>query len=457
MANAGSIVASLILNADGLNAGIDAGIASAKKGSSSIGASLDSINKKQINQASTNILKNFVSPAALAVGGAAMATNLIKGFSTGAYKDWNEAGKGLMAQLSAGIKSIPIVGTFYELGEAVGKAFFGVDAEVIALEKVEKKTKEIITLVKLLADEKNRVATQEEALQARLDSQNKTANQIELDSIKAKGEAAQKVILDGLVAQRKAEIEAARIEKNTVTEKTYKGARGMGSQAPRVIETTKEQADEDFAALAKYKKAMEENAATAVQNQVAEAKRLQNEIDGNKTLNDLNKKTDDEKQAAANDLSAIQLKAHQDNMTAREVMLDNLKTAKGMTDERKKQYVLAYDSIEAARIYKDLETQRLDANNKTSKAAEDASAANASVDDAKAKLEMAKQKAESGGATDVSTAIGGVKIQGSSDFSKNKAVQDAEEALAKAQETANNTQKTYETLVDIANKLGGSP
>ena len=457
MANAGSIVASLILNADGFNAGIDAGIASAKKGSSSIGASLDSINKKQINQASTNILKNFVSPAALAVGGAAMATNLIKGFSTGAYKDWNEAGKGLMAQLSAGIKSIPIVGTFYELGEAMSKAFFGIDAEVAALEKVEKKTKEIITLVKLLGDEKNRVATQEEALQARLDSQNKTANQIELDAIKAKGEAAQKVILDGLVAQRKAEIEAARIEKNTVVEKTYKGARGIGSQGPRAIETTKEQADEDFAALAKFKKAMEENAATAVQNQVAEAKRLQNEITGNQTLKDLQKKTDDEKQAAANDLSAIQLKAHQVNMSAREVMLDNLKTAKGMTDEMKKQYVLAYDSIEAARISKELDTQRLDANNKVSKAAEDAATAGDSVDDAKAKLEMAKQKAESGGATDVSTAIGGVKIQGSSDFSKNKAVQDAEEALAKAQETANNTQKTYEALYDIANKLGGSP
>ena len=457
MANAGSIVASLILNADGFNAGIDAGIASAKKGSSSIGASLDSINKKQINQASTNILKNFVSPAALAVGGAAMATNLIKGFSTGAYKDWNEAGKGLMAQLSAGIKSIPIVGTFYELGEAMSKAFFGIDAEVAALEKVEKKTKEIIALVKLLADEKNRVATQEEALQARLDSQNKTANQIELDAIKAKGEAAQKVILDGLVAQKKAEIEAARIEKNTVVEKTYKGARGMGSQAPRVIETTKEQAEEDFSALAKFKKAMEENAATAVQNQVAEAKRLQNEITGNQTLKDLQKKTDDEKQAAANDLSAIQLKAHQVNMSAREVMLDNLKTAKGMTDEMKKQYVLAYDSIEAARISKELDTQRLDANNKVSKAAEDAATAGDSVDDAKAKLEMAKQKAESGGATDVSTAIGGVKIQGSSDFSKNKAVQDAEEALAKAQETANNTQKTYEALYDIANKLGGSP
>ena len=201
MANAGSIVASLILNADGFNAGIDAGIASAKKGSSSIGASLDSINKKQINQASTNILKNFVSPAALTVGGAAMATNLIKGFSTGAYKDWNEAGKGLMAQLSAGIKSIPIVGTFYELGEAMSKAFFGIDAEVAALEKVEKKTKEIIALVKLLGDEKNRVATQEEALQSRLDAQNKTSNQIELDAIKAKGEAAQKIITDGLVAQ----------------------------------------------------------------------------------------------------------------------------------------------------------------------------------------------------------------------------------------------------------------
>ena len=231
----------------------------------------------------------------------------------------------------------------------------------------------------------------------------------------------------------------------------------MGSQGPRVIETTKKQADEDFAALAKYKKAMEENAATAVQNQVAEAKRLQNEITGNQTLKDLQKKTDDEKQAAANDLSAIQLKAHQVNMSAREVMLDNLKTAKGMTDEMKKQYVLAYDSIEAARISKELDTQRLDANNKVSKAAEDAATAGDSVDDAKAKLEMAKQKAESGGATDVSTAIGGVKIQGSSDFSKNKAVQDAEEALAKAQETANNTQKTYEALYDIANKLGGSP
>lgn len=457
MANAGSIVASLILNADGFNAGIDAGIASAKKGSSSIGASLDRINNKQLNAASTNILKNFVSPAALAVGGAAMATNLIKGFSTGAYKDWNEAGKGLMAQLSAGIKSIPIVGTFYELGEAMGNAFFGVDAEVIALEKVEKKTKEIIALVKLLGDEKNRVATQEEALQARLDAQNKTANQIELDAIKAKGEAAQKVILDGLVAQRKAEIEAERIKKNTVITESMNLETGQTYTIKTVSNTTKEQADADFDALSKFKKLREEDAATAVQNQVNEAKRLQDEIDTGQTLKDLNKKTDDEKQAAANDLSAIQLKAHQVNMSARDVMLDNLKTAKGMTNEMKKQYVIAYDAIEAANQLKDIDKQRAEANNKVTKAAEDATAANDSVDSAKAKLEMAKQKAESGGATDVSTAIGGVKIQGSSDFSKNKAVQDAEEALAKAQETANNTQKTYEALYDIANKLGGSP
>ena len=200
MGNAGSIVASLILNADPFEAGLKTGEESARRASGSIGASLDRINQKQLNKASTDILKTFVSPAALAVAGASMATDLISGFSTGRFKDWEQAGRGMMESLKTGIESIPIVGTFAKLGEAIGNAVFGIDEANASLAETNKQVALTDTLVKSLAANNKYKIDSEEAVQKRIEDIGKSAKVKELETYKAGLEAQNKLNLENEVA-----------------------------------------------------------------------------------------------------------------------------------------------------------------------------------------------------------------------------------------------------------------
>lgn len=196
----GSIVASLILNADPYEATLIDAEDATRRASGSIGASLDRINKKQLNVAATSLLKNFVSPAALAVAGASMATDLIAGFSTEKFKNWEEAGRGLMESLKNGIESIPIVGTFAKLGEAIGNAVFGIDQANESLAQTNKEVALTDTLVKSLAANNKYKIDSEEAVQKRIEDIGKSAKLKELEAYKASLEAQNKLNLENEVA-----------------------------------------------------------------------------------------------------------------------------------------------------------------------------------------------------------------------------------------------------------------
>ena len=183
MANAGSIVASLIVNADQMVAGFNAGTEAAKKASNSIGGSIDRINSKQINQAATSILKNMLGPVALVSAGASMATDLVKGFSTGSMKTWEDAGRGLMESLNKGLQSIPIVGEFAKLGEAIGNAAFGVDKATASIAETAIQVEKVQKLINSLKAETDLITASKEKIIQRTEDLNKTAAQKEYEQI----------------------------------------------------------------------------------------------------------------------------------------------------------------------------------------------------------------------------------------------------------------------------------
>jgi len=183
MANAGSIVASLIVNADQMMAGFNAGTEAAKKASNSIGGSIDRINSKQINQAATSILKNMLGPVALVSAGTQMATDLVKGFSSGSIKTWEDAGRGLMESLNKGLQSIPIVGEFAKLGEAIGNAAFGVDKATASIAETAVQVEKIQTLINSLKADADLVTASKEKIIQRTEDLNRTAAEKELNQI----------------------------------------------------------------------------------------------------------------------------------------------------------------------------------------------------------------------------------------------------------------------------------
>ena len=183
MANAGSIVVSLLANADGLQAGFNAGTEAAKKAANSIGGSIDRINSKQINQAATSILKNMVGPVALISAGTQMATDLVKGFSTGSIKTWEDAGRWLIESLNKGLQSIPIVGEFAKLGEAIGNAAFGVDKATAAIAETAVQVEKVQKLINSLKSETDLITASKEKIIQRTEDLNKTAAEKEYDQI----------------------------------------------------------------------------------------------------------------------------------------------------------------------------------------------------------------------------------------------------------------------------------
>ena len=183
MANAGSVVVSLFCNADAMLSGFNAGTEAAKKAANSIGGSIDRINSKQINQAATSILKNMVGPVALMSAGTQMATDLVKGFSTGSIKNWEEAGRGLMESLNKGLQSIPIVGEFAKLGEAIGNAAFGVDKATAAIAETAVQVEKVQKLINSLKAEVDLITASKEKIIQRTEDLNKTAAQKEYEQI----------------------------------------------------------------------------------------------------------------------------------------------------------------------------------------------------------------------------------------------------------------------------------
>jgi hypothetical protein len=109
----------------------------------------------------------------------------------------------------------------------------------------------------------------------------------------------------------------------------------------------------------------------------------------------------------------------------------------------------AWDLVEAGKANKTLVEQTLEAQ-KT--ANQDYSSG------IEASIELNRAKANrTASATSVDSALGSIKLQGVTDFSKSKEIEKAKEALSKAIETASNTKGTYDQLVKLNQAIGATP
>jgi len=405
--NAGSIVASLILNADPFEAGLKTGEESARRASGSIGASLDRINQKQLNKASTDILKTFVSPAALAVAGASMATDLISGFSTGKFKDWEQAGRGMMESLKTGIESIPIVGTFAKLGEAIGNAVFGIDEANASLAETNKQVALTDTLVKSLAANNKYKIDSEEAVQKRIEDIGKSAKVKELETYKAGLEAQNKLNLENEVAlfNSKQQVVQRKIMVQGASGGTGEGGGGYQVQVEKDNPNYLAEINKQEALRNSFITKRKEEQASALFDSVKSMR---------ETLN---------LEERANIAQTAKIQGQKDEAAARAKTIED---AIKLGELQKKQ---AADQAEADTKFSQHMTDRIVSDEASLKVAQET-----------------QQLKLQDSATGVSSAIGNIKVAGAVDFSKSIEVEKAQKQLDATVATRESVRAIEETL-----------
>lgn len=403
----GSIVASLILNADPYESTLVSAEDATRRASGSIGASLDRINKKQLNVAATSLLKNFVSPAALAVAGASMATDLIAGFSTGKFKNWEEAGRGLMESLKTGIESIPIVGTFAKLGEAIGNAVFGIDQANASLAQTNKEVALTDTLVKSLAANNKYKIDSEEAVQKRIADIGKSAKLKELEDYKASLEAQNKLNLENEVAlfNSKQQVVQRKIMVQGASGGTGEGGGGYQVQI--------EKDNPNYLAEINKQEALRNSFITKRKEEQASA--LFDSVKSMRETLDIEER--------ANIAQTAKIQGQKDEAAARAKALSD---AIALAEVQKRQ---AADQAAADAKFSQHMTDRIVADEASLQAAKEAQAL---------KLQDS--------ATGLSSAIGNIKVAGSMDFSKSIEVEKAQKQLDATVETRDNVRAIEETL-----------
>ena len=402
MANAGSIVASLIVNADQMVAGFNAGTEAAKKASNSIGGSIDRINSKQINQAATSILKNMLGPVALVSAGASMATDLVKGFSTGSMKTWEDAGRGLMESLNKGLQSIPIVGEFSKLGEAIGNAFFGVDKAVASIAETAIQVEKVKVLVESLKGVADLRISNEEKILKDIADLNKTDSEKNLD--KYADELDKKLALTEKNALAVWEAQNVKPQQKIMVQgkSVGTGEGGGGMVVQQEIDNPE------------YDKLMEEREVKR-QKYIADRKKDNDQVfkDEMTKLENLTKTYDDAVLKKTAD-------AEQQKQMAKEIG----DLIKQIDDEQLK---IAKEKIEAEKA---LTKARQNARDEAIKGYEDFQQAQ---DDFAATTETLKKQTENQTTTTgLSTAIGTVKVAGANDFNVQKQLDLAKETLAES-------------------------
>ena len=420
MANAGSIVASLIVNADGAIAGFNAGTEAAKKAANSIGGSIARINSKQINAAATNLLKNFVSPAALAGAGASLLSDLVKGFSTGSTKTWEQAGMNIMTSLNKGLQSIPIVGEFGKLGETIGNAFFGVDKANASIAETQIQIAKVDAVLKQLKSTADLTLSTEEKIRKDTRQINMTADAKELDDYQDKLDkeldlsiAAQLEMYDKSLAPA---------PEKTIQTKTKTTMRGSAIYITEENLLYDQQMEERVQARARAEKRIREDAAITF------------DIEASKVVD-----AQRERAKAVQDLANLNKEKAEDNRLEKEA--DNELQRRIDAEELARTKLLA-------RVEKDLADERSDALDAAVKAYDAYGDAQANfgntVDEIKRKgAEDAKNQNVT---TGLQTAIGAVKVAGAQDFSVQKQIDLAKNALAESKRQSDLLKKISENL-----------
>ena len=452
MPNIGSYTASLVLNADAYTAGAATAVAASKKMESTIGGTFDRISKKQISQATSDIIKNFLGPVALINMGTGIVTDLVKGISEGSTT-FENAGRKLMESLAKGLSDVPIVGGFVKLGEAIGNAFFGVDAANAMMEQSKNKIKEITGLVVLLQDAAKSKVDAEKSVQKQIDDMNKSASQKELELFtqtqKTKQDLIQKNLISELEARQKKEFDAM--------PKTVGNAKGTSvsfqsrqdfqyNNKETVNPALNEQLIKNMEQLQRLQVRTDADSAAAIANAVQAQTELITKRDEAFKLADKEKSEQAQinslKENYKDSLASI-------NYTERELLIDKLMKLTTIGDLEKNSIVNEFDKLAAAKQNLDLIEKRKAAIEKLVTAEQAASKAKDDIDSRYNELQNKNMK--SSRITGVQSALGTLRVRDAvSGVITNDQLDPQIKALKAAESSA-------ESLKQIAKNLGGSP
>ena len=369
MANVGSFVVNTYMNNDNFLAGVKSATAGAKKMETGISDSINRINEKQLKGVASGFVKNFLGPVSAINMGGKVAADLISGFSKGIYKDVGDVAEAFGKTFSQAISSVPIAGAFFEVGTAIGNWAFGIDEANKSLAESKKQLADVGKFYKSMTDRQNLVESVTGGLVKQASQLGMSPEEI------ARADAFAKLQTTGSVE---------------------------GTNREDFIKTQMDLYDQATAKI----KIFNENQA-------------------------IDKKNKDDLIAAQSALSQLEMEAHQINMSARDIELERLAIMDGMDMTMLGQAMAAWDQVDAARQAKDLATENLkfrqDANKEALDGANDLARAQQAY--AETEAELNEQAAGTSNVQGLSTAIGSIKVAGSTDFSIEKQMDIAKQQL----------------------------
>lgn len=409
MATVGSFVVNTYMNNENFMAGVKASQSAAKKMETGIGSSMDKINEKQLGNFAKNMMQG-VGVISLAKAGADLALDFMKGFEDGTIKGISGVANKLQMTLEEAIKNLPIAGSFFQMGRIIQEKFTGAIAEaekLAAWAKIEDAhNKQVIADVNAIAKAKkdlNDIVSK----QVQTDMSNDPSRS---KAAKDQAEYQQKIVASQKVredAERKKELDMG----NNFDE---------GKAARRAIADQQE-----------LNKLMDEYQKRRANN-IAE----QEKIDAGANAKDI---IDNIKKRGAAELAIGHEKERflQDMENELQLAVNLGAITKDQMDDALKYYAYV-EGVTAARLAqeKKITDQIAEQKNLNDMIAEsDQDQLRAQEDYDKTKSGLEEQAANLSSTTGVSSAIGDVKVAGAADFSIEKQLSLAQEALQAANDS----------------------
>jgi len=439
MATVGSFVVNTYMNNENFMAGVKASQSAAKKMETSIGSSMDKINAKQMKNVVGGALKAVGVIGAIEVGQQIMLAT-IKGMADGTVKGMGDFGMIAAKAVTGVIKGIPVLGTFMEIGEEIGKWVAGVNELDAAAAKSRAQFEEIgKVLILMNASKITGTAGADNSFLKTAQfgmTDDEIARQTVLSKMKKEDHEANQAYIE--MAKKAIKENAMEEDKyGRIFQDEYKTKIGMQKLN---------------AAIAKFEATQLKNREAINAEMKIYQEDLQKQIDTQKELQDEQNaiiKFFDDEEAAQTEINKLVDKANGLGMTARDVEIQRLASINGITASMIDQGIAAWDLVEAGKAHADTVKDMLSTQEELSKA-------NMGVNAASGDLESA-QANRNASATSVSSALGSIKIEGVSDFSKSKEIEKAKEALAAAKDTQSNTKNMLAQLVKLNQNIGATP
>ena len=448
----GKMTVDLYANPDPFVQGMKAAENAAKKSGGGIAASIEKINVKQIKNLSNQLLGGLGVIGMVDAGGK-MAVEMIKGFKEGGEKGLSGAMEIIGNSLITTIKSIPIAGTFFEIGKSIGEWANGVDAANASIARSNeqmKRTTDIVSNLRKLQSPESEITTQ----QKKNNQFGQSPEMIAQESMRQKKLVELKNLSDSQMkdAQEKTKAKMAEYDaKRAERQKTRDPIIQTEAQAAKTRQEYEEkiglELDQQYKAIA----SQAEEAKKTIELNVQDLVVLQQKGKAQQDLAQFHKdsanelKAQNDQQAATAEWVEQQHQRYLDlGRTKRMIYELELQSHKGMTDAGKTQLMQEFDALEAVK-------KTADAKQEAAQQAADDLKASAilETDIATAKKDV-NDLAKNNMAT-VDSAIGSIKVAGSQDFSKSTEMALAQKTLTNAIEL----KKTMESVDKTLKTMGG--